>query len=172
MGEPVTPCVCMQNARFPWARKKVGFVQPLVILLAYRSFPMWTNWDKCCLLLIEDPALEAQPRHEVAVGVGRHLSPGHDIVGPIARPIADAIDCNLNYFANSFPQTVHALSARLCKMRHYTNAVCCSLKIPWVQRQLYRTNNEVLCGIVRYCCVVVCNPLAMGDCRYTVVVRL
>ena len=25
---------------------------------------------KCILLLFEDPALEAQPRHEVAVGVG------------------------------------------------------------------------------------------------------
>ena len=30
---------------------------------------MGTNGDKCRLLLIEDPALEAQPRHEVTVGV-------------------------------------------------------------------------------------------------------
>ena len=28
-----------------------------------------TNGNKCRLLLIEDPTLEAQPRHEVAVGV-------------------------------------------------------------------------------------------------------
>eukprot|EP00670_Eutreptiella_braarudii_P021423 CAMPEP_0174350502 /NCGR_PEP_ID=MMETSP0811_2-20130205/7615_1 /TAXON_ID=73025 ORGANISM="Eutreptiella gymnastica-like, Strain CCMP1594" /NCGR_SAMPLE_ID=MMETSP0811_2 /ASSEMBLY_ACC=CAM_ASM_000667 /LENGTH=46 /DNA_ID= /DNA_START= /DNA_END= /DNA_ORIENTATION= len=46
---------------------------------------MGTNGDKCRLLLIEDPALEAQPRHEVAVGVGRNLSLGCDTVGPSAR---------------------------------------------------------------------------------------
>ena len=40
---------------------------------------------KCHLLLFEDPALEAQPWHEVAVGVGRNLSPGSDAVGPNAR---------------------------------------------------------------------------------------
>ena len=40
---------------------------------------------KCCLLLIEDPALKAQPWHEVAVGVGRNLSPGYDSVGLNAR---------------------------------------------------------------------------------------
>ena len=40
---------------------------------------------KCRLLLIEDPTLEAQPQHEVAVGVGQNLSPGHDTVGTSAR---------------------------------------------------------------------------------------
>ena len=29
-----------------------------------------------------------------------------------------------------FHQTVHALSARTCKTRRFTNVVCCSLKIP------------------------------------------
>ena len=37
------------------------------------------------LPVFEDPALEAQPRHRVAVGVGRNLSPGHNFVGPGAR---------------------------------------------------------------------------------------
>ena len=37
------------------------------------------------VLPFEDPALEAQPRHEVAVGVGRNLSPGQDTIGPGAR---------------------------------------------------------------------------------------
>ena len=37
---------------------------------------------KCCLLLFEDPALEAQPRHKVAVDVGQNLSPGRNTVGP------------------------------------------------------------------------------------------
>ena len=36
---------------------------------------------KCRLLLFEVPALEAQPRHKVAVSVGRNLSLGCDIVG-------------------------------------------------------------------------------------------
>ena len=40
---------------------------------------------KYCLLLFEDPALEAQPSHEVAVGVGRSQPVAHDIVGPSAR---------------------------------------------------------------------------------------
>ena len=35
-----------------------------------------------------------------------------------------------NYCTKLFHQTVHALSAKLCKMRRYTNVVCCSLKIP------------------------------------------
>ena len=45
---------------------------------------------ECHLLLSEDPALEAQARHEVAVGVGRNLSPGRDTVGPNAR-FADSL---------------------------------------------------------------------------------
>ena len=73
-------------------------MQPLLILWPHQSFPaMGTNGDKCCLLLIEDPALEAQPRHEVAVflvpaplpfqvakmfrgyrGQGLHLAAPHD----------------------------------------------------------------------------------------------
>ena len=62
---------------------KARLVQPLLILWPYRSFPtMGTNGDKYRLSLIEDPALEAQPQHKVAVGVGRKLSPGHDTFGP------------------------------------------------------------------------------------------
>ena len=58
------------SGHFLWAPKKAGFVQPLQILWPYRSCPaMGTNGDKCCLLLIENPTLEAQPRHEVAIGV-------------------------------------------------------------------------------------------------------
>ena len=54
-------------------------VQPLLILWPYGSFPaMGTNGDQRRLLLIEDPALEAQPLHEVAVHVRRNLSPDHD----------------------------------------------------------------------------------------------
>ena len=30
---------------------------------------------KCCLSLLEDPALEAQPWHEVAVGAGQLSAP-------------------------------------------------------------------------------------------------
>ena len=33
----------------------------------------------CCSF--EDPVIEAQPRHEVAVGVGRNLLPGPDNFG-------------------------------------------------------------------------------------------
>ena len=45
-------------------------MQPLLILYPHRSFPaMGTNGDKCRLLLIEDPALEAESLHVVAVGV-------------------------------------------------------------------------------------------------------
>ena len=40
---------------------------------------------KCGLLLFEDPALEAQSRHKVAVRVGRNELVAHDIVGPSAR---------------------------------------------------------------------------------------
>ena len=40
------------------------------------------------------------------------------------------VTLELNYYTNWFHQTVHALSARLCKMRHYTNVIRCSLKIP------------------------------------------
>ena len=40
---------------------------------------------KCRLLLFEDPALEAQPRHEVAVGVGRNEPVAHDTVQPSGR---------------------------------------------------------------------------------------
>ena len=36
----------------------------------------------------------------------------------------------LNYCTKLFHQPVHALGAKSCKTRHYTNAVCCSLKIP------------------------------------------
>ena len=36
---------------------------------------------KCRLLLLEDPAVEAQPRHRVAVHVGRNKPVAHDIVG-------------------------------------------------------------------------------------------
>ena len=44
-------------------------MQPLLILWPHQSFAaMGTSGDKCRLLLIEDPALEAQPGHEVAVG--------------------------------------------------------------------------------------------------------
>ena len=74
LGEPVTRvlnCKCsVFSQHFPWAPKRAGFVQPFLILWPHQSFPaMGTNGDKCRLLLIEDPALEAQPRHEVAVGV-------------------------------------------------------------------------------------------------------
>ena len=40
---------------------------------------------KCRLLLFEDPALEAQPRYEVAVGVGRNELVAHDTVVSSAR---------------------------------------------------------------------------------------
>ena len=40
---------------------------------------------KCRLMLFEDPALEAQPRYEVAVGVGRNEPVAHDTVEPSAR---------------------------------------------------------------------------------------
>ena len=40
---------------------------------------------KCRLLLFEDPALEAQPGHQVAVRVGRNEPVAHDTVGPSAR---------------------------------------------------------------------------------------
>ena len=40
---------------------------------------------KCRLLLFEDPALEAQPRHEVAVRVGRNELVAHDTVRPSTR---------------------------------------------------------------------------------------
>ena len=61
LAGPVTPCVYTPNAQFFWAFSlpptKAGFVQPLLILWPYRSFPtMETNGDKCRLLLIEDPA--------------------------------------------------------------------------------------------------------------------
>ena len=46
------------------------------------------------------------------------------------RLVTNARGCNVNYFATLFHQTVHALSARSCKIRRYTNVVCCSLKIP------------------------------------------
>ena len=36
----------------------------------------------------------------------------------------------LKQCTESFQQTVNALSAKLCKTRHSTNVVCCSLKIP------------------------------------------
>ena len=35
----------------------------------------------------------------------------------------------MNYFNKLFYQTVHALSAKLCKTTHCTNVVCCSLNI-------------------------------------------
>ena len=41
--------------------------------------------NKCGLLLFEDPALEAQPRHEVAVGVGRNEPMAHNTVEPSTR---------------------------------------------------------------------------------------
>ena len=68
----MTPCVYTQNTHFLWAfslgPKKAGFVQPVLILWPYGSFPaMGTNGDQCRLLLFEDPALEAQPQHEVVV---------------------------------------------------------------------------------------------------------
>ena len=40
---------------------------------------------KCRLLLFDDPALEDQPRHEVAVTVGRNVPVAHDTIGPGAR---------------------------------------------------------------------------------------
>ena len=41
--------------------------------------------NKSRLLLFEHPALEAEPQHEVARGMGRNLSPGRDTVRPNAR---------------------------------------------------------------------------------------
>ena len=40
---------------------------------------------ECYFLLFEDPALEAEPRHEVAVRVGQHKPQANDTVGPSAR---------------------------------------------------------------------------------------
>ena len=39
-------------------------------------------------------------------------------------------DLELNYCTKLFHQTVHALRAKSCKPRRYTNVVYCSLKIP------------------------------------------
>ena len=39
----------------------------------------------CRLLLIEGSALEVEPHYEVAVGVGRNLSPGLHTIGPNTR---------------------------------------------------------------------------------------
>ena len=50
-----------------------------------RSIGQYLVHKKRHLLLFEDAALEAQPRHEVAVGVGRNLSLSCDTVGPSAR---------------------------------------------------------------------------------------
>ena len=41
----------------------------------------------CRLLLFEDPALEAEPRHEVAVGVGRNLLLGCNTVRTQTRSV-------------------------------------------------------------------------------------
>ena len=50
--------------------------------------PMGSNGDKCRLLLVEDPALKAQPWHEVAVGVFGPSPPVMDCTWapPMAQP--------------------------------------------------------------------------------------
>ena len=93
LGELVTAQIFLGH--FSWAPKKARFVQPLLVLWPHRSFPtMGTNGDNFRLLLIEDPALKAQPRNEVAVGVGQNLSPGHNTVGPSARFTEDLRPCS------------------------------------------------------------------------------
>ena len=54
-------------------------------------------------------------------------APGAPCLGVLSI-VHDTLE--LNYCTKLFHQTVHALSARSCKTRHYTNVVCCSLKIP------------------------------------------
>ena len=51
---------------------------------------------KFCLLLFEDPTLKAQPRHEVAVGVGRN-----EPVAPPGASTAVAPHPKMNKFSGS-----------------------------------------------------------------------
>ena len=53
-------------------------------------------------------------------------TPGAPCLGVLSE-IRDTLA--LNYCTKWFHETVHALSAKSCKTRHYTNVVCCSLKI-------------------------------------------
>ena len=54
-------------------------------------------------------------------------APGAPCLGVLSL-VCDTLE--LTYCTKLFYQTVHALSARSCKTRRYTNVVCCSLKIP------------------------------------------
>ena len=75
---------------------------------------------------------------------GEHLTWRGDLavwLGPAAAASVPGAPCRggsslardtleLKYCTKLFHQTVHALSARSSKTRRYTNAICCSLKIP------------------------------------------
>ena len=87
----------------------------------------------CRLLLFEDHTLAAQPRHEVAVCVGRHEQVDHDIVGPSAR------------FTG-----VHRFEGPMGTTAMVPN---CGGNLP-----------EGMVCIIWWCCFVLCNPFAMGDC--------
>ena len=55
---------------------------------------MGTNVGRCRLLLVEDPALKAQPWHEVAVGVfGPALPPPSPFKGPKCLGGVGVMDC-------------------------------------------------------------------------------
>ena len=73
---------------FSLGPKKARFYAATSDFVAISLFPH--HGDKCRLLLIEDPALKAQPQQEVVVGVGRNLSLGHDTVGVHARFAKDS----------------------------------------------------------------------------------
>ena len=85
------------------------------------------------LLLFEDPALEAQPRHEVAVGVGRNQPVANNIVGP---------------------------STRFSGVHRFEDPVGTTAIVP----NVWKIPPSGMVCIVWRCCVVLCNPFAMGDC--------
>ena len=57
-------------------------------------------------------------------------APGAPCLG-VSTLVHDTLE--LNYCTKLFLQNVRALSAILCKTRHYTNVVCCCLLIPFMK---------------------------------------
>ena len=76
LGEPVTHVLILKMLSFfsafslgPQEGRICVATSDFVATSIFPRHGVKTNGDKCRLLLIEDPALEAQPRHQVAVGV-------------------------------------------------------------------------------------------------------
>ena len=92
LGEPSPMCLYSKCSFFPghshWAPKKAATSDFVATSISPR------HGDKCRLLLVEDPALKAQPQHEVAVGVfGPTPPPPQPFKGPKCLGGVGVMDC-------------------------------------------------------------------------------